>query len=384
MAFSLNLRNKKPAQVTVRRKKKKKGKQNKVGRSAFAVLVIAAALALIFFLVMRSSSRISMLENAVGTILSPISGAFSGPTIFLRDTVNGAKDYLRITEDLEKSRREIMEVRLQLQEYEQAMQENERLRTLLDTRDRYGELDPVHARVIMRNPGIWFDTFSINVGTAQGIKVDHAVINADGLVGRVFEVGTNYAKVMTIINEESAVGVLVERSREDCMMYGRISQESELIECTVGRLRQINAVMPGDVLVTSGSDRVYPKGLKVAAITQVSRQQSSASDRFVYAQPLVDFLRIEDVLVLRVEAQRDDVGTAPLPQETPKPTPMMSTTPAPSQTPGAAPGTMESEFFWPEGVLTEDGELIETQPDNNRLLDGANENNMLIEDEWAR
>ena len=380
---------KKKKPVPAKRGKAKPRKRNNKERSwiekvLFACLIGLAVVALALFLVLRTGDRVSVAENIVGTLLSPVSGMFSGVTAFVRDTVNGKRDYDYISDELERTRRQLMETQLQLTEHEQAMQENDRLRQQLDAKLAYGQYEPLHARVINRNPGVWFDSFSINVGTNQGVKVNHAVVVGGDLVGRVFEVGTNYAKVMSIINEESAVGCLVERSREDCMMYGRISQDTEIIECEVGRLRQIGAIMPGDILVTSGTDKVYPKGLRVAAITQVSRQQSATSDRFVYAQPLVDFLRIEDVLVLRVEAERDDVGTAPLPVETPKPQPLASAAPVVTPAPTAGLGTMEADFHYPDGTFDEEGTFIESPTQPNSLLDGTGENNMLMEDEWAR
>ena len=372
----------KAVKVTTRRGRQQE--QSMLSKVGFAVLIGAAVLALLFFLVIRSGNHISVAENLVGTILSPIERAFSSSTMFVRDHVNGVRDYFYMTEDLAKTKQELTNVKLQLMEYEQAARENDQLKGLLGSKDRYGQFNPVYARITSRNPGVWFDSFTLNVGTNHGVEANHAVINGDGLVGRVFEVGANYCKVMTIINEDSAVGCLVERTREDCMMYGRISRESETIECQVGRLMQVNAVMTGDLLITSGTDEVYPKGLPVAQVTQVSRQQSTLADRFVYARPVVDFLRIEYVLVLRVQPERDDIGSATaLIVETPKPTVTASETPAPTPVPQTA-GAMDSPFEYPSGTVTPDGDIIIDPQGGTAGVGGMTENNMLIEDEWAR
>ena len=85
--------------------------------------------------------------------------------------------------------------------------ENERLSRLLGAQDTYAALDPVYARVIARDAGEWFDTFSINKGTSDGVIVGMAVVSADGLLGKVYEAGLNYAKVISVIDSRSSVAV---------------------------------------------------------------------------------------------------------------------------------------------------------------------------------
>ena len=121
-------------------------------------------------------------------------------------------------------------------------------------------LDPIYARVIARDPGQWFDTFSVNRGTNDGVSVGMAVVTGDGLVGRVYEAGLNYAKVLTIIDSRSAVSCLIERTRDNGVMRGQITATSESAECYVSYVQNIANIVPGDTLITSGTDSLYPKG----------------------------------------------------------------------------------------------------------------------------
>ena len=92
------------------------------------------------------------------------------------------------------------------------------------TPDRNGVIDTEKmAKVIAKDSGRWFDVFSINRGTLSGVEVGMAVINEDGLIGRVYEAGLNYAKVMTIIDSRSAVACLIQRTRDNGVMKGQIS-----------------------------------------------------------------------------------------------------------------------------------------------------------------
>jgi rod shape-determining protein MreC len=122
----------------------------------------------------------------------------------------------------------------------------------------------VYARVIGRNPGVWFDTFSINVGSVNGITTNMAVITGDGLVGRVYEVGANFSKVLCLIDSRSAVACLIERTRDNGVMRGKVETWSETPECNMYYLPAVSDVAPGDVVLTSGVDTLFPRASRWA------------------------------------------------------------------------------------------------------------------------
>lgn len=358
--------------------KRKPSGQGRVGRVMFAVLVSAAVLALVLFLVLRTQNQTSIAENAMGSVLSPVQNAFSSATIYVRDAVNGVKDYFKMSSDLEDSKQEITALKLQLTEYQEAAIENERLKTLLDAKDRLEAQDPVYARVIARNPGVWFDTFSINKGVADGISVDMAVVTGEGLVGRIYEVGQFYAKVIAVIDPQSKVACLVERTRDNGIMQGQISANGDTPECRMVYLPTVNDVAPGDTVITSGLDNYFPKGITVGKVTEVSRQQTDISDRYALVMPAVDFLHVEEVLVLRVMVETDTETVLPaLITPTPRPTPVATPTPTPAPTSSVASGVDEP---WQYPVTDETGEIVETPTRAPNVDEGG----LLPEEEWAQ
>jgi len=325
-------------------------KSGRWGRIAFGALVLAAVLALLFFLLMREPGRISIAENAVGTVFSPVVSAVNYATQYLRDVVAGVRDYFKMAEDLEDARREITDLKLALVSLEQESIENDRLKSLLNAKESAASQDPVYARVIAKNPGVWFDTFAINVGSASGIKENMAVVTGDGLVGRVQEVGANYAKVLSLIDSRSAVACLIERTRDNGVMRGSIEIDSETPECNMYYIPKISDVAPGDVVLTSGTDTLFPKGIKVGTVTQVSRNQNS-SERYIVVMPSVDFKHIEEVLVLRtVETAAEELKQlpTPTPRPTPEPTPSASPTVNPDATPTLPPD--DALWVWPSAM----------------------------------
>ena len=340
----------------------KKKNSGRWGRIAFGALVLAAVLALVFFLVMREPGRVSIAENAVGSVFSPVVSAVNTATTYIRDVALGVRDYFKMMRDLEDARIEITDLRVQLVSLQEEALENDRLKSLLDAKENSESYDPVYARVIARDPGVWFNTFSINVGTLNGVEVNMAVINADGLVGRVYEVGANYAKVMSIIDSRSAVACLIERTRDEGIMRGKIETWSETPECNMYYLPKVSDVAPGDVVLTSGTDTLYPKGYKVGTVVSVSREQES-SERYIVVMPSVDFQHIEEVLVLRtvVESDRENlpVLATPTPRPTPEPTPSASPTVDPNVSATTPPD--DALWTWPTGMpdSLEEGETAQ-------------------------
>ena len=312
------------AKTTLKQAKRKKSvqkrrvvkQQGRVGRIIFGVLVGLAALAIVFFIWARAQNELSVTENAVGSLVSPVQNAVNTVTIWVRDRVQEIKDRNQLRSDYEEAQLEIMSLNYRISQLEEQEQENERLRALLDAKERYAELDPIHAQVIAKESGRWFDVFSINRGTLNGVKAGMAVINEDGLIGRVYEAGLNYAKIITIIDSRSAVACLIQRTRDNGVMKGQITSSSEDTSCNMYYVPSVNDIVPGDEVITSGLDELYPKGLVVGTVQAVSRQ-SDVSDQYVVVTPAVDFQRIEDVLVLQTVIETDEGEVlSPLPSPT--------------------------------------------------------------------
>ena len=164
---------------------KNPAQKGRFGRIAYAILVVLIIAAVGFFIWGRARNELSASENAVGSILAPIQGVFSGVTNWFSEQVNGAGDINQLQADYDEAQMEIKKLNYRISQLEEEEQENIRLRNLLDAQQRYDELDPIYARVIAKESGRWFDIFAINRGTLHGVKAGMAVINEDGLIGRV-------------------------------------------------------------------------------------------------------------------------------------------------------------------------------------------------------
>ena len=152
----------------------------------------------------------------------------------------------------------------------------------------------IYARVIARDAGQWYSTFAINRGDSSGVNVGMAVVNEDGLIGRVYEVGLNYAKVIT--HRRSPQRSFLPDSahaRATAILRGGVSDSNDNAECYIYYLPNLNNIVPGDTVVTSGTDETYPKGLKIGVVTELSLNAGSEGN-YAVVSPSVDFLHIEE------------------------------------------------------------------------------------------
>lgn len=183
---------------------------------------------------------------------------------------------------------------------------NSRYRELLATQERLEELlqfkqtinRPVlAAQVIGRDPTGWFKSVIIDKGKWAGLRLDMPVVNAFGVVGRVVSVSSNYAKVLLIIDQNSAVDCLVQRSRDRGMLKGLMSEI-----CKLDYVAKSNDISMGDIVVTSGLGGVFPKGLPVGRILDV-KEISGELFKDIKIRTAVDFSKLEEVLVILEESK---------------------------------------------------------------------------------
>ena len=183
---------------------------------------------------------------------------------------------------------------------------NSRYRELLATQERLEELlqfkqtinRPVlAAQVIGLDPTGWFKSVIIDKGKWAGLRIDMPVVNAFGVVGRVVSVSSNYAKVLLIIDQNSAVDCLVQRSRDRGMLKGLMSEI-----CKLDYVAKSNDITVGDIVVTSGLGGVFPKGLPVGRILDV-KEISGELFKDIKIRTAVDFSKLEEVLVILEESK---------------------------------------------------------------------------------
>jgi rod shape-determining protein MreC len=186
---------------------------------------------------------------------------------------------------------ELLELRMANSRYQELLETQERIEALLQFKQTLN-LPVIPAQVIGLDPSGWFKSIIIDKGKQAGLRLDMPVVNAFGVVGRVVSVSPNYAKVLLIIDQNSAIDCLIQRSRDRGMLKGLMSEI-----CKLDYVVKSSDVKVGDILVTSGLGGVFPKGLPMGRVLKV-KEMPGELFKDVSIMPAVDFSKLEEVLVV--------------------------------------------------------------------------------------
>ena len=231
-----------------------------------------------------------------------VSGAIVVP---LQDGMNGIgkwftnkADYFNSVKKLTKKNKELESQVNELTEENSLLAQNkyelERLRDLYQLDQDYSSYEKIAANVIGKDSGNWFDIFTINKGSKDGIKKDMNVISGGGLVGIVTDVGKDYAKV--IIDDESSVSVSFANTSDT----GIVSGDLKLMDDGVMNVTEVlkdAKVTEGDMVVTSKISDKFVPGILVGYVTNI-KLDSSELTQSGQIIPVVDFKHIDEVLVI--------------------------------------------------------------------------------------
>ena len=175
--------------------------------------------------------------------------------------------------------------------------ELDRLQDLYKLDQTYTEYPKVGARVIGKDSGNWFSTFTIDKGSNDGIKVDQNVLAGSGLVGIVTQTGPTWATVRAIIDDSSNVSGMALSTSDKCIVRGDLSLIGE------GKIRfeqmenNDHDVEVGEQIVTSHISDKYLQGLLIGYVSEINVDANNLT-RSGYITPVVDFKNLQEVLVI--------------------------------------------------------------------------------------
>jgi rod shape-determining protein MreC len=193
-------------------------------------------------------------------------------------------------------------LRVQSLQVRETDQENQRLRRLLALRDRM-PLTTMTGEIIGREGGGWARSLTVNRGRADGIAQQMPVIVPEGLVGRVAQVRSGASVVQLLNDPTSTVGTVVQRTRTPGLVEGEPGGGLRFKFMA----RDGADVTPGDLVVTSGLGTLFPKGIPVGRVKAIE-DKGSALFHFAVLAPVVDFSRLEEVLLLTGQPTQDVAG----------------------------------------------------------------------------
>lgn len=267
----------------------------------FCVSAIVATLA--------SGVTSAPLQEAAGLIIVPFEKSIAS----IGQWMTGVQDSFQEKEDLIQKNKELQTTVDTLTEQNNVLLQDQaelaRLEQLYELDEEYTDYPKVAARIISKDPGNWYDTFMINRGSNDGIRVDNNVIAGKGLVGIVTEVGFNWATVRSIIDDSSNVSAMTVSTDDICVVEGDL----ELIDEGKLRFSQLydreDKVSVGERIVTSNISDKYVEGLFIGYVSEIELDTNNLTKTGTLVTP-VDFQHLKDVFVITTNKQDAVQGKA--------------------------------------------------------------------------
>jgi rod shape-determining protein MreC len=170
-----------------------------------------------------------------------------------------------------------------------------RLSSVLELAERIPG-NPVVAEVVGLDASAWFQTVTVNRGTDHGVQLNAPVIAAGGLVGRVISVGRDIAQIQLLTDRDCSVGALLARTRARGVVAGSGGEVSPT-GLALNYVSNLEDVVAGDLIVTSGMDGIYPKGIAIGRVASV--RNGPRLFKIVIVEPAANLDRLEEVFILQ-------------------------------------------------------------------------------------
>ena len=231
------------------------------------------------------------------TAITPFEKAVVSTGHFFRRNWSNYIDLHNARKENRELKDEVARLKLEQIRYKQDAEQAQRLQALLGFKQNYiGQI--MAAQVIATGGMEQSRLITIDKGSNDHLKVDMAVITPDGIVGKIKEVGPLSSQVLLINDRDSGAGVILQGSRLQGILRG-----SPVGELRVSDVMSDESIQVGEQVITSGGDRIYPKGVPVGTVSSVSPDHDNDPFLAIKVKPAADLARLEEVLIVTKSAE---------------------------------------------------------------------------------
>lgn len=262
----------------------------------FTVLVLIVCFLLGFMLSVSVGGHTMPHEQMVGTLVSPLRSGFTWCKNQVSDFFAAFSEYDRLSEENRNLQEKVNELQKQIDELHYDKVQNDRYKEMLSITEYEYSFEMVSADVVTVASDGWDSSFGINAGTAAGIERGDVVICQGGLVGKVVEVGLNWATVSTFLDPQVSVGAMILSTGDVGVTEGTLELKVNGL-CFLRYLNKDSSVNRGDAVYTSGLGGVYPKGILMGTVRDLQYEDNGLSLNAILV-PAVDFSSLREVCVI--------------------------------------------------------------------------------------
>lgn len=246
------------------------------------------------------------LNAAAGYVFIPMQRGINFVGSWIIDRADNLKNLKAVMAENEELKAQVDALTSELNTIKLEQYELDNLRELLELDQKYPSYEKVAANVIGKDTGNWFSVFTIDKGSKDGIEVDMNVIAGSGLVGIVTDVGPNYAKVRSIIDDISKTSGMVTTTSDGCIVHGDLQEMNANQNILFTDLKDSDdEAAVGDPVVTSYISDKYVQGILIGYINTIKVDSNNLTKSGTLT-PAVDFEHIQEVLVILDKKESGD------------------------------------------------------------------------------
>lgn len=250
----------------------------------------------------RGNTSVSLLDDALGIIVTPFQDLISGVETWFGVTLDATRDKESLLEENQALKEEVARLMSENQRLVPFQDENQRLSELLKISEKYSTYTQIGATVIAKNPGIWYDIFTIDRGQKDSVGTNMALAAPNGIVGKIIESGEIYSKAQSILDTRSSVPAMSSRTKDLGIVKGDYTLMSEGL-CKMEYIDAEAQIVLGDEIVTSHLSEIYPEGLPIGKVIEIAMDTNGLT-KYAVIEPYVDLKHISSVLVIDKSGQR--------------------------------------------------------------------------------
>ena len=269
-------------------------------RNGLLILIAAILLALVTAVVSALlGGTADPFSNLANILTTPVRNGINAVVNWTEEKYSDAFEQEQLKQENEELKKRVSELEEKEREYEAALQENERLRNVLELRPKERSFDQLEsAMVTARETSNWASTLTLSKGSAQGVEVDDTVVDEYwNLVGVVAEVGENWCTVRTLIDSDIEMGGQITRTGGAAILEGDLALMGEG-KLKLTYLPENSQLMSGDLVTTSGRGGVYPSGLVAGRVEEV-RTDASGINEYAVIVPETDLDNLKQVFIIK-------------------------------------------------------------------------------------
>lgn len=266
-------------------------------KNKLAVTIIVLSVAFLGIIIFSIKSGSNGISSGVGAVVTPLQKIVYNVNNKIKGSFDFLLNFSKVKQENEELKLQNAELENQMVEYNKLKDENDRLRDILNFKDSKSNYDYVGCNIVGYSGGNLSQGYIVDRGTNDGIEKDMIVIGYQGLVGKVTEAESNYSIIETILNENIAVSVMVESTRETTGILRGVKENKNENLVKIYNLPIDSQIKEGDVILTSGLGMIYPKEIRIGEVVSVSTDNVTVMKNAV-VKPYVDFNKLEELFVV--------------------------------------------------------------------------------------